>query len=432
MKLIVLDCLRRWRWLYLLGFITATILDIEAAFLPSFNLFTPYFLAPFLGPLFVAGYDLMRGAVGVTIALPVSVRKLGLGYWIVGVCVPPVLLSLALIFAAIIVSQFNPATTPGWNQVGLTFIISFLIGGGIFFVLTFFTPGPQEGLWNNIAAGLAGAFWGVSAFSGIAVKFLLDFRKGDAITITSLVCVALLLSVVGFLRCGEVVRLRARNRVARQRPVGKSSIEADVTRPSERGISGFPLLFFDSIKFSLGMAAVLVLFGVLLRSFIRIDSMFIHYSLVICALLPSLRYLQGLRQMRALPISLDGLASTLFVLPLVNFSVCLGVILLAQAITAPGTPNPIPMALLFSGAIASFGNSLVVRFGPKSLPFIFGIGIMAFFPFQMAFFTNLSFAGYCAISALSGLLMIASFVVLRSSLQSSKIYRLPAASFSVG
>ena len=53
-------------------------------------------------------------------------------------------------------------------------------------------------------------------------------------------------------------------------------------------------------------------------------------------------------------------------------------------------------------------------------------------PFQMAFFTNLSFAGYCAMSALSGVLMIASFVVLRSSLQSSKIYRLPAASFSVG
>jgi len=175
---------------------------------------------------------------------------------------------------------------------------------------------------------------------------------------------------------------------------------------------------------------VLVLFGALLRSLMRIDSMFVHYSLVICALVPSLRYLQGLRQMRALPISLDGLAFTLFVLPLVNFSVCLGLILLAQAITAPGTPNPIPAALLFSGAIASFGNSLVVRFGPKSLPLTFGIGIMAFFPFQMTFFT--SFAGYCAMSALSGVLMIASFMILRVSLQSSKIYRLPAASFSVG
>ena len=158
--------------------------------------------------------------------------------------------------------------------------------------------------------------------------------------------------------------------------------------------------------------------------------MFIHYSLVICALLPSLRYLPGLRQMRALPISLDGLASTLFVLPLVNFSVCLGVILLALAITAPGTPNPIPAALLFSGAIASFGNSLVVRFGPKSLPLTFGIGIMAFFPFQMAFFT--SFAGYCAIGAISGVLILVSFVILRASLQSSKIYRLPQVPFPVG
>ncbi|HMJ64249.1 MAG TPA: hypothetical protein VK615_02770, partial [Candidatus Binatia bacterium] len=108
MKRIVLDCLRRWAWFYLLGFIVATGLDIVGSFFPPFGVFSPYFLAPMLGPLVVLGYDLMRGAAGVTIALPISTRKVGLGYWIVGVCVPPVLLSLALMFTVAILRQFNP------------------------------------------------------------------------------------------------------------------------------------------------------------------------------------------------------------------------------------------------------------------------------------------------------------------------------------
>jgi len=156
--------------------------------------------------------------------------------------------------------------------------------------------------------------------------------------------------------------------------------------------------------------------------------MFIHYTLVICALLPSLRYLPGLRQLRALPVSIDGLTFTLYLLPLVNFSVCLGVILLAEAIAAPGALNLTPAALLLTGAIASLGNALTVRFGPKSLPFAFCIGIVVLPSLQAEFFTRLPVAGYWA---LSGALMIAAYGILRLSLQSSRIYRLPAAAHGV-
>src|SRR6185503_2505565 len=53
MKLILLDLLRRWGWLYLLGFVLATTFNLFAKYVGPFAVFTPYFLAPMLSPLFV-------------------------------------------------------------------------------------------------------------------------------------------------------------------------------------------------------------------------------------------------------------------------------------------------------------------------------------------------------------------------------------------
>jgi hypothetical protein len=426
MKRIVVDYLRRWGWLYAVGFIHALGLDVLAAYVPSFGVFTPYFLAPMLGPLFVLGFDLMRGAAGLTLALPVSARKVGVGYWIVGVCVPAVLLSLALVVASIIAHLLNAPILSSWDQVVWTFVISFLICGCIFFVLTFFKVGPQEGLWNNAVGGLAGGLWGVSAFAGVGVKYLLDFRKHDAVTMTSVVGAALVFTVLGFLHCEEVVKSRARIRLAQRGSPPRSGPVATVTESTKSGLTGFSYMFLESIKFSLGMALGMILFGALLRTFIPVNSPFILFTLLICALLPSLRYFVGLRQLRALPISLDGLAVILFLLPLVNFSLCLGMMFLVEAITATGTFNATPATLWFTAAITSVGNAMLVRFGPKSLVIVFPIGIMFLVALPMEFF-RLPVVGYFALSAV---LMIAAFALLRNSLRSSNLYRLPAASFA--
>ncbi len=424
MKRIVLDCLWRWAWLYVAGFVLTVGMNFLAAFFPAFGVFTPYFLAPMIGPLFVLGFDLMRGAAGVTIALPVSARKVGVSYWIVGVCVPAVLLSLALIVTTIVVWPFNPPIPPGWEQVASTFAISFLICGCVFFVLTLIKVAPQEGLWNNLVAGLAGGLWGLGAFAGIGIKYLLDFRKHDAVTITSVTCVALVFTVLGFLRCEEVVRSRARNRLAQRGSPRGSGVAASVTESTKSGLTGFSYMFLESIKFSLGMALGLMLFGFVLRTFIPINSPFIQYTLLACALLPSLRYFVGLRQLRALPISLDGLAAILFFLPLVNFSLCLAVLAIVEAITATGTFNAPPATLWFTAAITSVGNAMLVRFGPKSLPIAFAIGIMCLFAIP----TKLLLASY----AVGAAVLIAAFLILRSALRSSNLYRLPAGTCAVG
>jgi len=425
MKHIVLDCLRRWAWVYIAGFILAVGMNFLAAFFLPFGVFTPYFLAPMLGPLFVLGFDLMRGAAGVTIALPVSARKVGVGYWIVGVCVPAVLLSLALVVATIVVWPFNPPIPSSWDQVASTFIISFLICGCIFFVLTFLKVGPQEGLWNNITAGLAGALWGLGAFAGIAVKYLLDFRKHDAVTMTSVVCVALVFTVLGFLRCDEAVRSRARNRIARQGSPRTSATATAETAPPVSGVSGFPYMFLESLKFTLGMTAVLIVTCGFLRFFLQVRSSPVFlYTLLFCALLPSMRYMPGVRHMRALPLSVNGLAFALFLLPLVNFCLCLALSLAVEALTASGIFKAAPAALLLGAAIASLISAMIVRFGPKFLPVVFVVGIMALRELP----TDLLLASYAASTAL----MITAFAILRSSLRSSNLYRAPAGSFAAG
>ena len=422
MKNIVLDCLRRWAWVYVAGFILAVGMNFLAAFFPPFGVFTPYFLAPMLGPLFVLGFDLMRGAAGVTIALPVSARKVGVGYWIVGVCVPAVLLSLSLIVASIVVWPFNPPIPSSWEQAGSTFLISFLICGCVFCVLTFFKVGPQEGLWNNLVAGLAGALWGLGAFAGIGVKYLLDFRKHDAVTITSVTCVALVFTVLGFLRCEEVVRSRARIRLVQRSSPRRSGAVSFAAESTKSGITGFPYMFLESIKFSLGMALALIVFGFLLRIVVPVNSPFIQYTLLVCALLPSLRYFVGLRQLRALPISLDALAAILFFLPLVNYSLCLGLLAIVEAITATGAFSAPPATLGLTAAITSLGNAMLVRFGPKSLPVAFAVGIMSLFAVP----TDLLLTCY----AVSVALLIVAYAILRNSLRCSNLYRLPAGSFA--
>jgi hypothetical protein len=428
MKLIVIDCVRRWGWIYLLGFVVATGLNVVGSFFSPFGVFTPYFLAPMLGPLFVLGFDLMRGTAGVTIALPVAARKVGVSYWIVGVCIPPVLLSLALVLAAVVVSPFNPPNGSGWEQVGLTFVISFLICGGIFLILTGFKVGPQDGLWNNAVAGLSGALWGVSAFSPIGVKYLLDSRTASPVMMTALVCLGLLLTVLGFRRAGEVVQARARNRITRQSTAQKPTRATAVTAPNS-GISGLPYLFLESMKFALGMAVATILFGLLIRAFLSVSTMFIQYMLLLCALLPSLRHMPSLRQMRTLPISLDGLAITLFLLPVTNFGLCLGILLFADATVVPDFLKATPATLLFTGSISLLGNSIVVRFGPKSLPVCFMMGIILFALLPMGFFASLPVVAHFT---LNGVLLVAAFGLLRSSLRSGNLYRLPAAALQAG
>jgi hypothetical protein len=420
MKLILLDLLRRWGWVYLLGFVLATTFDLFAKYVGPFAVFTPYFLAPMLGPLFVVASDMMRGVARVTSALPVSAKNVGLSYWIVGVCIPPVLLSLALILANMIAPLLSPTTTTVWDQVGVTFVVSFLISGSIFFDLTLF----NTALSNSIIGTVAGALWGVGAFSSMGVKFLFDLRKGDTVTMTSLVVIGLLFTVLGYIRSGEMVKHRARNRIARPSASRKPTASAAVPASAPPRISGLSYLFLESLKFALGVSVVLMLFGTVFP-LLENNWMFVNSLLLIWSVLSGLRFFTRLRHIRSLPISIDRLALIILALPLLNFLVCLAVIVAIEAIFHHGAFRMNQQLFAIAG-LATFGTAVALRFGPQFLPFIMGLGMMAVFGLTEF---NLPVAASCTLTAL---LMIAAYGIVRRSLQSGKTYRVPATSFPVG
>src|SRR2546427_2304009 len=207
MKRIILNTLRRWWWFYLLGFLGATVADVAAAlfevgpssFPPTTaramyagvatalvggsGLSAPYLLAPILGPMFVLAFDLLRGAAGITIALPISIKKIGLSYWLIGVCIPPVVLSVALVLATIIGHQFDPSVVLGWEKLSLNFLISLRLAGSVFVLLTFLPGAPPEGIWSQITSTLAAGFWGASVSSGFFLKQLFQSKQGGPATI---------------------------------------------------------------------------------------------------------------------------------------------------------------------------------------------------------------------------------------------------------
>ena len=113
-----------------------------------------------LGPLFVLGFDLMRGTAGGgrrTAGFRAEGRRglLDCRSMRPGSAVEPVADRCHNRCLAV-----QSANTVELGAGRFDFLISFLICGCIFFILTFFKVGPQEGLWNNVVNGLAGACWG--------------------------------------------------------------------------------------------------------------------------------------------------------------------------------------------------------------------------------------------------------------------------------
>jgi len=438
MNRIILNTLRRWWWFYLLGFLGATVADVAAALFEvghsSFpattarafagavatglvgGLWAPYLLAPILGPMFVLAFDLYRGAAGITIALPISIKKIELSYWLIGVCIPPVVLSVALVLATIIGHQFDPSVVLGWEKLSLNFLISLFLAGSVFVLLTFLPGAPPEGIWSQITSTLAAGFWGASVSSGFFLKQLFQSKQGGPATIASVLSLGLVLTVLGHSRAVKLVITRARTRAGGTRP-GRES--AEVKAGFHLGGSGLRYLFFASIQKSLAFPLLILpiemIFGQLGE-----HSPYPEFVLFMCGILPSMAYSRSLRQMRVLPFSIDKLALTLFLLPLGNLVAATALLGLLQAMGLLGVfyGDPARSLILIAG-IVCIGHTLTLRFGQKVVPLIFGFGlwfVAACSELLKAFPPSCSWIG-------GAILMGASFGLLRRWLQSSGMYR---------
>ncbi len=446
MKLILRGFLERWRIWYLGGFVLATVMDLAQNVLPL--PWVPYLLAPWLGGLLIM-LDLISGAAGLTLGLPISRKMAGRAYWVVGVCVPPILMVMAQCVAftlALLMGlptepgsrnsdvPFGISATLGWQSLGLNLVVSLALSSFSTFACTFLpmTSSRQSGnelparVWNLLSAVGIMLLFNAAMFSGCGMPMILDSVQRSpaaAVPLGALVLFFLVLGHAGM----EGMLLRW----ARMRPQTCEAPRCEKQYQPAAGFlrTGLPALFLDTFGPTLIMSFAVLLIGLYFRA-LRSNWVFVHYSLFFCTILAGLRFAQSMRPLRALPISTNKLALTLFLLPMANATLFLGVVMIAWLLGMEFQPGAtLWTAALLNAGLGSLSGALCLRFGVKALVLMAFLGIWLLMA-SILLAERLHLASFAFWGP--GLsLMAISFVLLRRWLGNSQTYRYrgePAAS----
>jgi hypothetical protein len=447
MKLILFGFFRRWWLWYLGGLLFATILDVLHGVLPL--PWMPYLFAPWLGGLLLM-LDLISRASGLTLALPVATKTVARAYWMAGVCAPPILLVLAQCLAALFATLLGIPTTsvaerlllefggpdvdllvglsgsPSWWSLSLNLVISTLLSGFSIFAATFLPVNSmkQSGntlesrIWNLLSALGIMLLFNASLFSACGMPMILDSVQSNPVAIISVLCLGIIFLILGYLR-SEAMLLSW----ARKRPQAESPERSLVPfRPGAVfASSGLLSLFFDTFRMTLVMVCSVVLGGIVFKT-LRSNWVFIHYTLFFCSIIPALRFTQSLRPLRALPVSTSRLAFTLFLLPMANAALYLGLLCLVWRLGwGLGMTGMELSPIVLTVGIACLSGGVCSRFGPKALALLAFLGVWLLMIFV---YLGERFHFPAIWFWVPGLaLMVASLFLLRRWLTSSQTYR---------
>ncbi len=420
MRAIILDIFRRWWWFYLLGFFLP-LPFIAVAQTHGSTLFNAYCFAPFLGA--PVAFDLnRRGACGALLTLPVSRAEIGRAYWLVAVGVPPVWLAFGFVGATIMAQS----TTLPFDALAFNFTASLAVAGYLFFLLTAMPSlgGGQAGLAGQPLRVAAGLIWGVSLFAGFFLSYLTMPPKPNWPAVEVLLAVGLAATVGGYLRADDLM-----DGVA---GAGGQSESGHDTKPGESrrgGPSGLSYLYWRSITRCLGIQLftlpIFLLFERLWHNSARSIWIYLAWYFAVFAPTP---YVIEPRNLRALPLSTDRLATLLLCLPLANLAATVGFYGLAEQIAQRSYFHlNLEFAALaqpgFLSLIAGWSclaHAIIVRWGPKGLLLLNWFGI-ATIPIMSWLAPNLATRTY---SVAVGLVMAGlGYGLLRQGLRSSAVYR---------
>lgn len=101
MKLLILDFVRRWKWLFVLSSLVSVVSSIAGA---------PFIFAP--AAVVALMFDAQRGAFRAVRPLPVTRLAQARSWWFVGVPLLPLLSVPVLVLGVILFQQFNPLAKP--------------------------------------------------------------------------------------------------------------------------------------------------------------------------------------------------------------------------------------------------------------------------------------------------------------------------------
>jgi len=405
MKIIILDFLRRWFGVYVIGVLFAVVTLVGSKLAAGFT------LAVFL--MLPLSFELRGRPAKVIMTFPVSRGIISLSYWLLAVLLPVLLLAVALT----LVRLMFPSLTLSPKNAAAILLDSLALGGTTFCFFTFISQENRVRVPNIIPMFCASTWiccWGLSrqGFSYLTMA-------NPVVYLT--VLTGFLFTFWGYVRAEKLLIASAATPLQVKRPSLHLSTRAPSLKPR---MMGFPAIFFELARtiFLVGLVYAAV---ILLLNFRHVLREAVWCGLFSICVAGSSRVLTGgTRFLRSLPLSTDRLAFCLLLLTMVS---------LTSAILAVGVLHFVSSNQVFVPQAASFlipmagsicvVSSLCLPLSGDFSRFVLPFGILApLAVFELVSNTHWPAAfwwilGFCLIAA--------AFFLNRHWLRSSLSYRRP-------
>ena len=454
MKPLILDFLRRWRWL----FIIALLLSVASS---VFGM--PFVLAP--AAVVALILDAQRGVFRVVRPLPVTRLDQARAWWFVGVPLLPLLSVPALAIGVLCFQQFNPTgsasflnpvhrpdmevprpievqtTEPRfiapmipagkapapWFAAGVQAWVALGYAGFCFFLLQWAPTRPTENLAENVQQGIFGLLWGIS-MPGIA--FLLPNLPRTPATVAgwhwALFAAAPVFVALSYFSAAELVQRRMFASSVKARPQADAQPEA-----IGGGLTGVPLYVLNFAgRIVLILVAIAGIQTVVMRwllgglgANLPANSPALVMQVVMMGLLVGAMTTEaiGMRALRVLPLSTLRLA---ILLSLISWTAAMTCAAFAALWCRMGDPA-LPLWMNFAGqSLAMCGwatLSLAALLHIASTARVFVLMLFVMIPSATFSFLQTHTAIFAAIGAVSGSLGFA--LLVRGLKKSAAFYR---------
>ncbi len=432
MKLLILDHLKRWWWMWLTGGVAQFLIFASSAgskypFQTIFTTFTLQII--YFAGVFPLSYDLQRGHSRVLKTLPVSVRQIARAWWLVSVGLPALLLTTAAGLAMLAMLVDSIGITKGFHTE--TYLAGCLTNtlwlGAAFFLLTAWSgrqpDSPAEYARFILFCGLLLiSFIGVLRFGSLS----LNTTKGIVF-----ILIAAAMTIAGWFRAEHLVMKLVGVRAALQHPrKGRPRYKV------QAGFGGLPFLvariFTRCLFLGLFMiVTMLVVFSAIHHSHEQtsfmnsvhagISSMGNNFQIWWILLFQLFPTIMHIRFLRTLPLSASSLAATLVLVPTTAI-ICLGSLIAALAGTGSASIS-IMSVYLMAASVGAVSVSVLVWRGVDRE----GMWLFVFILFCGAFLPMVFHADKApplATISIATLLIVSAFEITRRAIiRSTHAYR---------
>jgi hypothetical protein len=324
MKPILIDFLRRWKWVYLLAGLLQLIPGLVAP--PFFSLISTIILGSML-----VSVDLARGTARTLQALPIKRKTLASAWWILGVIVPTTLFSVLLAVFCALRREFVLGGPISFSQATLATTVSFLWSGMSYYLLTHISMAGLVRTSESKTDNFTAYIWMASMFGGVFLFLKCPDHWGALNPMYwTLLIVGAVLTCLGWIRSEEMVISRATS--AQNRMHGQNLRDSKKSQVSLSGPAGLLGLFRTAAMTSLKSSAIFIVTFIGLQVFLRkqtgdtipmtigriVGDPITLYILSIMIVMAGLQWLSAVRYLRSLPIRTTHLVliiALLFILP---------------------------------------------------------------------------------------------------------------------